>query len=155
MESVRLLRALLVVLLAACWMAPRAAPPPEPVYLHAPPERVWSALVAVFTDSGIQFEAMNRSSWFMRTSWTRVLDFGRGPNVDCGRSIGGLPRPKDEAAAVRYTATLRPAGDSTGVLLVMTALTMEDRYTTIACASTRTAEARLLAEVSRRLQAAP
>ena len=136
---------LLLLALPACANVPPSisAPPARDVYLQAPPARVWDALLVVFTDANVPIENMDRSSWFVRTQEMRL-----GPpssrSVDCGIGAYGDTLANAAPVLVRYTALLRPAGDSTGVRLQTTARTVTPGSGELACVSRGTLEKHFL-----------
>ncbi|HTX70279.1 MAG TPA: hypothetical protein VMH50_14210 [Thermoleophilia bacterium] len=98
----------------ACGHPPLLAPTQARVaYVHATPDRLWDALLDVVAETGLEATASDRSSWFLRTS-ERVLKSGAADTMDCGdRGLSGLPGD----ILVQFTVLLRPAGDSTGVVV--------------------------------------
>lgn len=120
----RLVRSVvLTVVLAGCSTTPPSIlpPPARDVYLHAPAERVWGAVLAYVTDNDVPVAMIHRSSWFLQTgpmviprpTWADSL-------VDCGKNRYGEPLSHSGVVLLRYTVLLRQAGDSTGLRMAVT-----------------------------------
>jgi hypothetical protein len=106
--------ALLAVAAAGCAARPPQTAPmaPRDYYFKAPPERVWNALLLVYTDLNIPIENMERASWFMRSRDT-VL-----PRADAGAWVDCAPRgAKGVVVTINVTSVLRASGDSTAMRL--------------------------------------
>lgn len=152
----------LLLLLAACSRPPVAAPGPVEVRVADSPERVWTALLEVYTDAGIPIENMDRASWFLRSESIGAQAGGRTlgrPNAevfDCGaergRAMRGLdPRMADRAGSVpitySVTTLLKPtAGGETALRVSVIA-----REGTTQCTSKGVIEGQLATAVRARL----
>ena len=98
-----------------CVVTPPKTPPiaPKDYYYRATPERVWNALLLIYTDLNIPISNMDKSSWFMRSQ-----DMP-SPNlwVDCGTDWHGVQIATKAYVAMNVTTLLRPSGDSTAMRL--------------------------------------
>jgi len=127
-----------MLILTACYgfqLDPSLKPlPPQFVYVHAPAQRVWDALVATLADRRLEIGNINRDSWFVTTQGVRMPS-DASDYVDCGRESlvpgwNGFAAEAYDAMHgggvwLKYTVRLQPAGDSTGVL-VQTSSEAED-----------------------------
>jgi hypothetical protein len=118
---------LLLVALLACARQPSIEPPPVRfAYLHAPPDRIWNALLSLTMQAGLEPASLDHSSWFLRTQEMPVSD-REAEGLDCGHAQNGMRNQSGASRAlgtkilVRYGVLLRPAGDSTGILVQVAA----------------------------------
>ncbi len=101
---------LLVLAAASCAPTPPQAKPiaPQDFAYKVAPERVWNALLLVYTDLNIPIENMDKASWFMRSREMLLQNADRIAWMDCGS--GG---PKGVSVRVMVTTLLRPSADTT------------------------------------------
>lgn len=117
----RLIGFVALLLLGACVGSPPeiSAPPARDVYLRAAPDRIWDQLLVILTDAEMPVENMDRSYWFLRSQEMRVPAGQSGEYMDCGKDGMGTSYTDTHSGYVRVTVYLRPAGDSTGVRMVV------------------------------------
>jgi len=151
-HSVLLLSSMLALSAAGCISPPTAKPPaPQDYYFHATPERVWNALLLIYTDLNVPISNMDKSSWFMRSqNMGGVTDTAW---VDCGTAGANPIAPVNVSMSV--TTLLRPTGDSTAMRLNVSVGTSSVQtlggMTELPCVSKGGLEKRVVELVRRRL----
>jgi hypothetical protein len=114
--AVLLLSSALALSAADCATGPTARPPtPQDYFYRATPERVWNALLLVYTDLNIPIANMDKSSWFMRSQ--DVSAAGDTAWLDCGYDWKGDPTAAAASVSLTVTTLLRQSGDSTAMRL--------------------------------------
>lgn len=106
-----------LVALAAAGCAPKIQEikpvAPQDYYYRAAPERVWNALLLVYTDLNIPIENMDKSSWFMRSRDMTLAPAEARAWMDCVAGEKGVN------VSISVTTLLRPSGDSTAMRLAL------------------------------------
>lgn len=134
------------------------APVARDIFIRAAPERVWDALLVIYTDLSIPIENMDRASWFMRSQETSLPPGAGSTFADCG-TLDGLARASQSYTSVflRSTTLLRPNGDSTGVRVTVTLRGVDNidaragNGGNLSCISNGKMEARIIELIRRRL----
>lgn len=81
---------------------------PADVYIDAPPEQVWSALLQVYADMNLPLGAIDKPSWFLRSgTMTRPPHPQNRILVDCGRisRYGSELGPRAQEMTIYTTLT--------------------------------------------------
>lgn len=66
-----------------CIKEPTTAPVPRNYVLHAPVDKVWTALLETVTDLNMPISNIDRASWFYRTPTV----YNAGNYLDCGTAM--------------------------------------------------------------------
>lgn len=115
-RSALLLSTVLALCAVGCINPPTAKPPaPQDYYYHATPERVWNALLLIYTDLNIPIANMDRASWFMRSQ--DMVGAGDSTWVDCGTDAYGHQLAATTNPSMSVTTLLRATADSTAMRL--------------------------------------
>ena len=120
---------------------------PQDYYYKVNPERVWNALLLVYTDLNVPIENMDRASWFMRSRDMMLPPADARAWMQCGAGKG-------VNVTISVTTLLRASGDSTAMRLnvhVEATRNTGNERVAIACASKGVLEQRVVESVRQRL----